>query len=551
MKISDTAFYSLLLSAVAVNLLGLNTHFFTDDPGLYASISKQMVYRNDYLNLYSYGQDWLDKPHFPFWMAALSFKIFGIYDWSYRIPALLFFFVGVFYTFLFTIKFYGKDAARLAVLILLVAQHGIMSNTDVRAEPYLFGCLVAALYHLSNLKDKVNYVELVAVAFFTACAVMTKGIFVFIAIYSGLLAELYFTGQLRLLKQTRYWLLLLLTFIFILPEIWALYMQFDLHPEKVVFGHTHVSGVRFFFWDSQFGRFFNTGPINRQSGSKVFFLHTLLWAYAPWCFMLYLAVFKILKSIYTRKLLKEYYTITGSIIMLLLFSLSGFQLPFYTNILFPLFSILIAGILVTDLSTSERRFIISTQMIYILVLPILIIAINYAMAAGLIFKAVSGIAIVLALIAGIIYIFRSVENRISSAIYVSVLVMVFANTCIGINLYPQLAANKAELQAAEFINRQAAKQGSVFVLQNKFNSFQFYVNRSVKLISMQQFDEKPFNQHSYCYAHQEDIDLLNSKQIKYKTVKSYMDYDHEGILPQFLSPATRPLTLSKVYLISK
>ena len=37
--------------------------------------------------------------------------------------------------------------------------------------------------------------------------------------------------------------------------------------------YTSVSGIRFFFWDSQFGRFFNTGPI-KGSGDPFFYFHT-------------------------------------------------------------------------------------------------------------------------------------------------------------------------------------------------------------------------------------------------------------------------------------
>ncbi len=551
MKISNNTFYFLLILAVAVNLTGVGTGFFTDDPGLYASIAKQMVYRHDYINLYSYGHDWLDKPHFPFWMAALSFKILGIYDWSYRLPALLFFLMGVGYTYLFANKFYGRDAALIAVLIVLVAQHGIMSNTDVRAEPYLFGCLIAVLYHLSNLKNKPTFVDFFAVAFFTACAVMTKGIFIMIGIYGSLLAELFFTGELKQLRQAKYWLLILVTGIFITPEICALYVQFDLHPEKVIFGRTHVSGIRFFFWDSQFGRFFNTGPINRESGSKFFFLHTLLWAYAPWCFLLYLATYKRLKIIFKKRALKEYYTITGSTIMLLLFSFSGFQLPFYTNILFPLFSILIAGTLVENLSDGENRFIIITQLIYIIAFPLLLILINLQMSATMPEKIGLTVAIGISLIGGLTYVFKIRQQKIVPLLFFSVIIMVLVNGYVGIKLYPALAANKAELQAADFINKKTGKSNAVFVLQNKFNSFQFYVNRPVELISASSFGKLQVGLPAYVFVHHEDIDVLNLQHIKYTLVKTFNDYDHEGILPKFFSPITRHETLSKVYLISQ
>jgi hypothetical protein len=69
------------------------------------------------------------------------------------------------------------------------------------------------------------------------------------------------------------WLLVfILTFIFIIPEIYAVYNQFDLHPEKVVFGKKNVSGMKFLFWDSQFGRFFNNGPIKGKGDITFLFI---------------------------------------------------------------------------------------------------------------------------------------------------------------------------------------------------------------------------------------------------------------------------------------
>ena len=95
MQLPKKVFLSLLLLEVFVNFSGIAVPFFSNDPALYAAISKTMVLGNDFIDLYVYGIDWLDKPHFPFWMAMLSFKLFGISVWAYRLPALLFFLKAV------------------------------------------------------------------------------------------------------------------------------------------------------------------------------------------------------------------------------------------------------------------------------------------------------------------------------------------------------------------------------------------------------------------------------------------------------------------------
>ena len=60
------------------------------DASQYASISREMLERNSFLQVFDLGKDYLDKPPMLFWLSALSMKIFGVYDWAYRIPSLIF-----------------------------------------------------------------------------------------------------------------------------------------------------------------------------------------------------------------------------------------------------------------------------------------------------------------------------------------------------------------------------------------------------------------------------------------------------------------------------
>ncbi|HEX5669149.1 MAG TPA: glycosyltransferase family 39 protein, partial [Chitinophagaceae bacterium] len=116
---ASSRLYQLLLTlAVAVNFSGLFMTIIGPDGTLYASVAKTMVMKNNYLELFGNGTDWLDKPHFPFWVTALFFKVFGINDWSYKLPAILFLLLGAWYTWLFARKFYNETIASWSVLIL-------------------------------------------------------------------------------------------------------------------------------------------------------------------------------------------------------------------------------------------------------------------------------------------------------------------------------------------------------------------------------------------------------------------------------------------------
>jgi hypothetical protein len=70
-------FVRLLIPAILVNAGGLLIDILEPDGALYATIAKTIARSGDFINLYVDGKDWLDKPHFPFWMAALSFRFWA------------------------------------------------------------------------------------------------------------------------------------------------------------------------------------------------------------------------------------------------------------------------------------------------------------------------------------------------------------------------------------------------------------------------------------------------------------------------------------------
>jgi hypothetical protein len=219
--------------------------------------------------------------------------------------------------------------------VLLTSQHVMLSSFDVRAEPYLVGMVTGAVFHTVSMHQPSWRWHALAASGLTAMAIMTKGPFVLLPVASAALGPALMRAQ--PLHVGRFVVALGLTAVFALPEVYCVWTQFDLHPEKTVFGQTGVSGVRFFLWDSQFSRFMNNGPI-RGKGSPLFFLHTLLWAFLPWSFALLVAVFTQFKKLFQLNPLP--WCVTGP--TFLLFSASRFQLPHYLNILFPFWALVVA-----------------------------------------------------------------------------------------------------------------------------------------------------------------------------------------------------------------
>lgn len=322
----------LLAVSVTLHVLSLFGDLAEPDAALYAHIARVMAETGDWVNLIAYNVDWLDKPHFPFWVTAVAFKLFGVSVVTARLPALLFTALGAIYTWRLGVKLYDTTVARLAVLVLLTSQHLVMSSSDVRAEPFLVGLLTAAVFHALCARESKWLGHLVLASAFTAAAMMTKGPFLLFPVACvAVLPALFKREPLRL---GRWVLAISLVAVFLTPELGALWLQFDSHPEKLIFDRHDVSGLRWFFWDSQFGRFANTGPI-RGAGDPSFFFHTVLWSFLPWSLALYVAAF--------TRARRDLVVWSAALPTLLLFSASRFQLPHYLNILFPFFALAVAA----------------------------------------------------------------------------------------------------------------------------------------------------------------------------------------------------------------
>ncbi|MBD2757014.1 ArnT family glycosyltransferase [Spirosoma validum] len=539
-------FYTLVVVGIFLNATGLFPPVMELDGALYATIAKTMAQSGDFVNLYAVGTDWLDKPHFPFWIAALSYRIFGINTFAYKFPALLFFLGSVIYTYQFARLTYSKIVAQVATLVLLTAFHGVLSNSDVRAEPYLMPLIIGAVYHFYRvfLDDRRYVLHLILGSFLTGCALMTKGCFVLIPIGAGLIFHWLLTGHWRELLKPRWYVAVALSFAFTLPEIYCLYQQFDLHPEKILFGKTGVSGIRFFFWDSQFGRFFNTGPIKGE-GDKFFFVHTLLWAFLPWSLPLYVGIGKAVIGVFKRQNpLPEYVSLGSGLATFALFSLSSFQLPHYLNIVFPFYAVLTAQFLVNLTPIALRRWTIGQTIIGVLI-SVLTIGLLFLVQPNQVISAISWVVVITF---ATFVIFRSANLLSLTGRMVGAMLVLACS--LNLFLYPTFLNYQAGMTAAFYANEQSVKRPTILyepgsgVGGGSFWSYEFYANaptyyaRTDSTLRLQiQKGRKQL------FTTAEEAESLSKRGFTVRTQAVFPYFHVTQLTYDFLNPATRSRTL--------
>jgi 4-amino-4-deoxy-L-arabinose transferase-like glycosyltransferase len=525
--------YLLVALAAGVNCSGLCIPILGPDGALYASIAKTMVQRNNYLELFAYGHDWLDKPHFSFWITALSFKLCGFQTWAYKLPAILCLMMGAWYTYLFAKQLYNRQVALWSVIILLTAEHIILSNNDVRAEPYLTGLIMAAVYHFYRAHSTQKSWPVIMGALFAACAVMTKGLVALVPIGGAITGECLIKKQWQDLWHRRWVFAVLLILLCITPELYCLYAQFDAHPEKIVFGRTGVSGIRFFFWDSQFGRFMNTGPI-KGHGDPLFFLHTTLWAFLPWSVMFYVAVFTMIKTNRHRAQEEvEWYTIAGAGLTFLLFSASRFQLPHYINIIFPFFAIITAWYLSQITSPTGLRFLTITQYGLISLFFLLIIFVHIFVRPGKlswwIWILFSGL-IVLIMLCGQ-FCRHDTSQRILSR---TALAAVAFNCYLNLGIAPWLLRYQAGSEAAFYSNQYYPGVPVVQLQTHGSSPLAFYLKQPLTTLQQLTDTDTIMSRPYLLYAPTEELQGIHGQ-----LVHTFNFFPISRLTPQFLFYKTR------------
>ena len=537
-------FIILLVIALAANAVGLFNDILEPDGALYASIAKNIIIKNDWVNLYAYGGDWLDKPHFPFWISAISFKVFGINAFAYKLPSFICFLIGVLYTYKLSLNLYSKQTAQLATLIYATPLHIILCNFDVRAEGYLTAFVISSMYHFYSAMQASNWFKhIVTSALFAAFAMMTKGIFVLVTIASGFVVYWIASKQWKEFVNHKWYLLLLFSLAFITPELYCLYQQFDIHPEKIVFGNNNVSGIKFFFWDSQFGRFFNTGPI-QGSGDKFFFVHTILWAFLPWSVYLFIAVSKSIKSYKMFKPTTSLIINASALISFLMFSVSKFQLPHYIVIIFPLLSMIVARYLLEAAVKPKESIILNHIQHFAFIVLIAFIAV-----LTFFYKLDSiSIPLLLTIVAILFFITKlkdkSIDGVALKALCFSVLLALFLN----LSFYPNLMHYQAGMMAGKWQQKHLPNKIVSMFRCNVF-SFDFYGNTTIERYS----DLLPLLKNdsvAYVFAGKKEIEKVNADSFQVKVLDNFSYFHITELEASFVNASTRSQTLDTFVIAS-
>ncbi len=525
------------------------------DAALYASISREMLESGNYHLIRLKGEDWLDKPHLQYWITLLSFKILGVSTVAYKLPSLVLFLTGVCYTYMFAKRVYPTPVAWLSVLLLTTAWHIVISNNDVWAEPILTGFTIMSLYHFTLYLESKKLLHFAAGCFGAACLLMTKGLVTIMPVASAILLSLMNRARWKEIFHWQWLAALLLITIFISPSLVAYYYQFDAHPEKEFFGRTGLSGIKFFLWDSQWGRFTNTGPITRMTGSGFFegigdisfYFHSMIWVFAPWAFLAFFALFNKAKSLGNKGIAQyESYTFFGFVFMFILFSFSRFQLPHFLNPILPFVSIITAQYIYQILRRGRNvKFFFNLQTGSVILLILFLIGFQVLFRAKISPDTIVTGILVLAFIT-LIY-FRS-RSRFQRIVFPPALAIIFVNYFLNRDFYTVLLRYQSESEVAFYMNRQSIDESSLACFRKPQYATDFYLKTIVPDLTVNRILSGEWN-NKILYTSADGLKELEDLKVKFDMLQIFNDFGVQNLSYKFVNHNTRELSLSQTYLI--
>lgn len=472
--LSPTAYRFLFGLLSVVYIVGLFVPLIDNDSAHHAGIALRMHLTGDYTSLVDQNGDYLDKPHLLFWLAAASYKIFGVNAFAYKLPSLLFTILGIWSTYRLGQRLYNTEVGKLSALLIASAFAFILANTDVRMDAILTACIAFSCWQLVEFINHKKLSNVAGSALGLALGFSTKGhIAVFVPAVAALFYILYLKKW-KLFYNWRWIVLLLLFGLFISPVVYAYYLQYNLHPEKVVRGKNNIDGVKFILFNQSVERF--SGEMGSDAKHDyLFFIHSFLWAFAPWSILTYIALAGRIRQFLKRR---EEWATTGTLIVVaLVVSLSGFKLPHYLNIVFPLAAVMAAAFILSK--TGNAKW---TKAIFIIQLTISILLLLIAGIVNIWAFPLSGVLVITAVIlmlAIVFYFYKSPAwSTMQKAVTISVASVALLFFLLNVNFYPRLLDYQAGQNLAR-ITKGKVGPSDVYTLPHSYSASYIFATKSV------------------------------------------------------------------------
>ncbi|MBI4352698.1 MAG: glycosyltransferase family 39 protein [Candidatus Omnitrophica bacterium] len=255
------------------------------DEAIYASVAKEVFQSGGWLRFTFGGDLWFDKPPLCIWATALSYKLFGVSEFSARLFPALTGIGTVLVTYLAGRRLLGDWAGFLGALVLLSSSHFLHFSRFAMMDVPLTFFLSLSFYFFWLGRERNRYLALSGAA--VGLAFLTKGFAAFL-VFPVVWLYAWWAGELKVLGRSSYWVGVMIAVAIALP--WNLYEMIryrETFMQDVVVKHLFVRTSR---------------AIEGHAGNLYFYVRTMVNKYHPWALVaVFSAPFFLWKAARERK----------------------------------------------------------------------------------------------------------------------------------------------------------------------------------------------------------------------------------------------------------
>ncbi|GAF02327.1 ArnT family glycosyltransferase [Saccharicrinis fermentans] len=535
----------IFIATLVVYIIGLFPEVGIDS-GKYAAVSRIMFENGDWMTPQIHGHPYLHKPHLMFWLSSLSFHLWGLSLFAFKLPSLLFSIVSVVALYRMTKLYYGTKTAWLAVLMYATSEMMFLYHNDLHTDALLTANIVIGVSFLAYYLHNKRAVNFILGFVFIGLAMITKG-------PVGLAVAVFAVGGHLLMKKD--WKNVFNPLWLLAFPILALVLYPTLKSNYNNFGW---EGIKFFFWSNNVGRIqgeFNKG--GSVDGDMSFYLHTMIYIYLPWSFYTLITIVNQMKGLFIKKgndrfKRPEYMSYAVIVVYTLILSVANQKAPHYLYPVIPFLSVVVADFVykgvVEDRNNRLGKWLLGARNVMLFIIAaVLVFILTFVFKTD---RLIIWIPVVLAMV--VTFYFVLPKHELYKKIIVPLAIASIAlNFVLNAHFLPTAFQYHGGIRASDAYSELANENEDLYTY--KFRQFEtyFYPSKISSWYKEKEDFEKVMNNNHYWVVTDEkgiqEIKEMVGDRISYEKIFphrliSRMSWD-------FLNPATREKSLKKVYLL--
>lgn len=526
----------LVVLAVSAYTFGLFIDV-TRDGSKYASVAREIYETGNFIDLKIHGEPYDQKPPMLFWLSALSFYLFGLSNFAFKLPLLLLAWGGLYSVYRLGKSLYDRRTGLLTAALLGSSQMYFLYCADIHTDTVMQAFVSFSLWQLFDFLRTKRNINFILGFVGVGLAMLSKGPMGAVVPAAAVVGHLIFTRRYRELADIRWYIGIVIVAVIIWPALAGLYRQFG------------WEGIVFYFWTNNFGRI--SGTYVQTSNDYFFFFHNLLYLYLPWILLLYMAAFLEFRSLIRRRFkAREYFVFSGTWFFFILLAISRSKLPNYIFIIMPLMSVLTAKYIMLAISGRKPlllRVFTQTQYFVASLLTILLLLISFWLfPLGQVWQWLL-LAVVLALSVW----FLLQKGRPAERLLLPSLTLIIGlNFFLNQHVFPQIFSQQAPVTVARMFSEQAGPGDRLYNYNYSSYELFFYGKTTVKQVEsdveLKQLLERPG---SWILTSPEVTERIKTMDVPQPEIREIKHLWMNKVGLRFVNPKTRQQAYDTLYLV--